>query len=120
MIDNNDFPSKLLQYGLTFLENPKPIIHSESSGGLVSQTTKKDSTKVFAGDLILAKDTVCYLGELARFKKDTFETLKSGDCELKIEFLITYIFQGPSIIDVPHVGGRGMICLKVTLLHMTI
>ena len=91
VIDNNDFPSKLLQYGLTFLENPKPIIHSESSGGLVSQTTKKDSTKVFAGDLILAKDTVCYLGELARFKKDTFETLKSGDCELKIEFLITYM-----------------------------
>ena len=81
VIDNNDFPSKLLQYGLTFLENPKPIIHSESSGGLVSQTTKKDSTKVFAGDLILAKDTICYLGELARFKKDTLETLKSGDLQ---------------------------------------
>ena len=37
---------------------------------------KKD--KVFAGDLVLAKDTVCYLGDLARYKKETLETIKSA------------------------------------------
>ena len=93
VIDNNDFPSKLLQYGLTFLENPKPIIHSESSGGLVSQTTKKDSTKVFAGDLILAKDTVCYLGELTKYKKDALDSIKSGE-SLLIQENFEIIFQG--------------------------
>ena len=76
-MDDSDFPTKLLHYGLSFLDQPKPIIHAESSS-LVSTIVKKEGRKVYAGDLILAKDTVCYLGELAKYKKDSLENLKSG------------------------------------------
>ena len=78
-MDDCDFPTKLLQYGLSFLDQPKPIIHAESSSlGSTLVKMKKEGRKVYAGDLLLAKDTVCYLGELAKYKKDSLENLKSG------------------------------------------
>ena len=43
---------------------------------LTCQAIKKEK-KVFAGSLILAKDTVCYLGELTKYKKDVLESIKS-------------------------------------------
>jgi len=77
LLDNTDFPINLLHYGLSLLnkEQEKPIIHSESQA-LTCQAVKKEK-KVFAGSLILAKDTVCYLGELTKYKKDALESIKS-------------------------------------------
>ena len=76
-LDFSDFPINLLNYGLTILdeEQEKPIIHSEASP-LTCQAVKKEK-KVFAGSLILAKDTICYLGELTKYKKYSLETIKS-------------------------------------------
>ena len=76
-LDFSDFPINLLNYGLTILdeEQEKPIIHSEASP-LTCQAVKKEK-KVFAGSLILAKDTICYLGELTKYKKYALETIKS-------------------------------------------
>ena len=78
-LDNGDFAVKLLHYGLSLLDHcdSKPICHSESSV-LTSQASKKDQ-KVFAGSLFLAKDTICYLGELAKYKKDVLDSIKSGN-----------------------------------------
>ena len=77
-VDSSDFPVNLLHYGLSLLdgEQEKPIIHSESAA-LTCQGVKKEK-KVFAGSLILAKDTVCYLGELTKYKKDALDCIKSG------------------------------------------
>ena len=51
-MDDSDFPTKLLHYGLSFLDEPSPIIHSEASS-LLSHTVKKDGHKVFAGELYI-------------------------------------------------------------------
>ena len=78
--DDSDFPTKLLHYGLSLVIGAPPVIHSALSSELISQNgggIKK--AQVFAGDLILAKDSVCYLGELAKYKKDALESIKSGD-----------------------------------------
>ena len=73
-LDDSDLPLAILHYALSLVE--APIIHAEASS-LVTQLDRKDG-KVHAGSLLRAKDTICYLGDLTRFKKDTLEKTKSG------------------------------------------
>lgn len=79
LLDSSELPIKLLHYALTLLEDERkkrPIIHSESST-LASHVIKKEG-KVTAGSLLMAKDTLCFLGELTKYKKDALDTIKSG------------------------------------------
>ena len=75
-LDDSDFPLAILHYALSLVENPQPIIHTEASH-LIAQSDKKES-KVYAGSLLRAKDTICYLGDLSRLKKDTLDGVKLG------------------------------------------
>ena len=75
-LDDSDFPLAILHYALSLVENPEPIIHTEASP-LITQLDKKES-KVYGGSLLRAKDTICYLGDMTRLKKDTLEAVKSG------------------------------------------
>ncbi len=82
LLDSSEYPIKLIQYALSLLQDEEestqnPIIHSESSP-LTCQVLKREK-KVFAGSLILAKDTVCLLGELTNYKRDALNCIKSGD-----------------------------------------
>jgi hypothetical protein len=77
VLDESDFPAKLLKYGLSLFETGYrvPIIHSESS--VMCSQVKKEG-KVMAGSLVMAKDTVCYLGEMVKYKKSVLDTIKKG------------------------------------------
>ena len=115
-LDFSDFPINLLNYGLTILdeEQEKPIIHSEASP-LTCQAVKKEK-KVFAGSLILAKDTICYLGELTKYKKYALETIKSV---LESGMIVTL---SPQDEDVSQVNNfcRAMVCLLAVLISFCV
>ena len=54
---------------------------------LCSNLTKDG--KVEAGSLILARDTICYLGEMVKFKKAELDTIKTGNIS---DGLLVWIF----------------------------
>lgn len=87
--DDSDFPAKLLHYGLSLVIDAPPVVHSALSSVLISQNGGIKKPRVFAGDLILAKDSVCYLGELVKYKKEALDSIRSGDFSFHLkQFLL--------------------------------
>ena len=78
LVENSDLAVNLLHYAMTLLDEnyEMPITHAEGTA-LACQIIKKEK-RVLAGSLVLAKDTVCFLGELTKYKKDALDCIKSG------------------------------------------
>ena len=91
-LDDSEFPLAIMHYALSLIEDPQPILHAEASA-LTTQLDRREA-KVYSGSLLRAKDTICYLGDMTRFKKDTLDSIKSGSNRklyvLKIYFVANW------------------------------
>lgn len=85
-LDDSEFPLAIMHYALSLIEDPQPILHAEASP-LTTQLDRRED-KVYSGSLLRAKDTICYLGDMTRFKKDTLDSIKSGTETISCRFEI--------------------------------